>query len=222
MVPDGVKLALFDLDNTLIGGDSDYLWGEFLYENSHVDDATHREEHQRYYDEYKTGRLDINEFLQFQLRPLAENDPDTVHAWRDQYIKEKIEPIILEKAVALLEDHKQQGHQLLIITSTNRFITEPIAGLFGVEDLIASEVEFKDGQYTGKPLGVPSYAEGKVTRLESWLQVQDYKPDESWFYSDSHNDIPLLEYVTHPIAVDPDDILKIHAEAHEWPIISLR
>ncbi len=217
-----MKLALFDLDNTLIGGDSDYLWGEFLCENGHVDAATHREEHQHYYDEYKAGRLDINKFLQFQLRPLAKNDPDTVHAWREQYIKEKIEPIILEKAVALLEDHKQQGHQLLIITSTNRFITEPIAGLLGVNDLIATDVEIKDGQYTGNPLGVPSYAEGKITRLESWLQEQYSEPDESWFYSDSHNDIPLLEYVTHPVAVDPDDILKVHAETHEWPIISLR
>lgn len=217
-----MKLAIFDLDNTLIGGDSDYLWGEFLCEQGHIDAAYHKDEHQRYYDKYKAGKLDINEFLRFQLKPLAENDLDTLFAWRTQYIKEKIEPIILEKAIALLEDHKQQDHHLLIITATNRFITEPIAGLFGVEDLIASNAEIKDGQYTGKPLGVPSYAAGKVTRLKSWVQEQGNNLDKTWFYSDSHNDIPLLEYVTHPIAVDPDDILKVDAEKRGWPIISLR
>lgn len=217
-----MKLAIFDLDNTLIGGDSDFLWGEFLCEHGYVDAEIHRDEHQRYYDDYKAGTLDIFKFLEFQLRPLAENDLDTLRIWRDQYIQEKIQPILLDKAMTLLADHRQQEHELLIITATNNFLTEPIAGLFGISHLIASNAELKDGQFTGKPVGVPAYAEGKVTRLKSWLQEQGNTPEESWFYSDSHNDIPLLECVDHPIAVDPDDLLLAEVEKRGWPIISLR
>jgi len=217
-----VKLAIFDLDNTLLGGDSDLLWGEYLSEHGYIDKEHHQNEHQRYYDDYKAGKLDINEFLEFQLRPLAENDVDTLLKWRDEYLEEKIKPIILKKATALLVDHEQQGHQLLIITATNHFLTEPIADLLGVNNLIASNVEFIDGEYTGKPIGVPSYATGKVVRLNEWLHNQNKSLEESWFYSDSHNDIPLLKYVDHPIIVDPDDLLKQEAEKEGWPVISLR
>ena len=217
-----MKLAIFDLDNTLLCGDSDYLWGQFLCEHGYTDTKTHKDEHKRYYDDYKSGRLNINEFLEFQLRPLVGVDPDTLSARREQYLDEKIKPIILNKAVNLLDDHKQKGHVLLIITATNRFLTEPIAGLFGVDNLIASDIEIMDGFYTGKPLGIPSYADGKVTRLQSWLLKHQYIPDEYWFYSDSHNDLPLFNYVTHPIAVDPDNILREEAEKRGWPIISLR
>ena len=217
-----MKLAIFDLDNTLIGGDSDYLWGEFLCEHGYINVKNHRDEHKRYYEDYKNGVLDINRFLEFQLKPLADNDLATLHAWRDRYLDEKIKSIILDKAISLVDDHRQQDHQLLIITATNRFLTEPIAELFEIEHLIASDAEMKEGKYTGKPIGVPSYAEGKVTRLNAWLQEQGNTYDESWFYSDSHNDIPLLEHVTHPIVVDPDEILQVHAEKQAWPIISLR
>jgi len=217
-----VKLAIFDLDNTLLGGDSDLLWGEYLSEHGHIDKENHQNEHQRYYDDYKAGKLDINEFLEFQLRPLAENDVDTLLKWRNEYLEEKIKPIILEKATALLADHEQQDHQLLIITATNHFLTEPIADLMGVNNLIASNVEIIDGKYTGRSTGIPSYADGKVTRLKSWLEEQNFEACELWFYSDSHNDIPLLKYVDHPIIVDPDDLLKQEAEKEGWPIISLR
>jgi HAD superfamily hydrolase (TIGR01490 family) len=217
-----MKLAIFDLDNTLISGDSDYLWGEFLCEHDYIDVENHRQDHQRYYDDYKAGKLDIIEFLEFQLKPLAENDLETLCKWRNNYLEEKIKPVILDKAISLIDDHRQQGHELLIITATNRFLTEPIVSLFGIDELIASEAEMVDGGYTGKPIGVPSYAVGKVVRLNEWLHKQNKTLDESWFYSDSHNDIPLLKYVDHPITVDPDEILKEEAEKEGWSIISLR
>ena len=217
-----VKLAIFDLDNTLIGGDSDYLWGQFLAEQGHLDGNTRRRENQRYYDDYKAGKLDIHEFLEFQLQPLAGADPAILQARRTQYIEEKIRPILLDKSLKLIAHHRQQGHTLLVITATNRFITEPIAELLDVSNLIASEPEIKDGRYTGKSTGIPSYAEGKVTRLNAWLKENNLKPDETWFYSDSHNDLPLLKIVDHPVAVDPDDILREEAKKKGWPIISLR
>jgi len=217
-----MKLALFDLDNTLIDGDSDYLWGEFLCDNGIVNANVHRNEHRRFFDAYKAGTLDIHEFLAFQLGPLAGKDMDTLEEWRNRYLAEKIKPIILPKASDLLDEHRQQGHVLLIITATNRFLTEPISRYFGVEDLIACEPEMIDGSYTGLATGTPSYAEGKITRLHDWLGENRLQMEESWFYSDSHNDIPLLEEVTYPIAVDPDTVLQKEAEIRGWPIISLR
>lgn len=217
-----MKLAIFDLDNTLIGGDSDYLWGKFLCENGYVDAEIHKDEHQRFYDAYKAGTLDILEFLSFQLRPLAENDMNTLEEWRSRYLTEIIEPLILPKARALLDEHRQQGHVLLIITATNSFLTEPISSTFGVENLIASDPEIVNGRYTGQVSGTPSYAAGKVSRFHAWLDDNQIQADESWFYSDSHNDLPLLEEVTHPVAVDPDTVLQKEAETRGWPIISLR
>lgn len=217
-----MKLAIFDLDNTLIGGDSDYLWGQFLADQGLVDGQLRRQQNQCYYDDYKAGKLDIHDFLRFQLEPLANIDPSILFRRRARYIEEKIRPILLEKARKLVRDHQVQGHLLLIITATNRFITEPIAELYGVENLIASDAEIVDGRYTGKPSGIPSYAEGKVTRLKQWLEEHQYNPDEQWFYSDSHNDLPLLRTVNHPVAVDPDELLRTEAEKLGWPIISLR
>jgi HAD superfamily hydrolase (TIGR01490 family) len=217
-----MKLAIFDLDNTLICGDSDYLWGKFLCENGYVDAETHKDEHQRYYDAYKAGTLDIQKFLTFQLRPLAENDMDTLEEWRSRYLTEIIEPLILPKACNLLDKHRQQGHVLLVITATNSFLTEPISRAFGVENLIASDPEIVNGRYTGQVSGTPSYAAGKVSRFHAWLDDNQMQAEEIWFYSDSHNDIPLLEEVTHPIAVDPDTVLQKEAETRGWPIISLR
>ena len=216
------RLALFDLDNTLIGGDSDYLWGQFLGENNYVNAEAHQQENDRYYDDYLKGNLDINAFLEFQFRPLAENDIKTLLVWRVRFLDEKIRPVMLPKALKLIEDHRNMGHKLMIITATNSFITTPIAQLFSIDDLIAAEPETNNGDFTGKLSGTPSFAEGKVVRYEQWLQENDYQPRTVWFYSDSHNDISLLNKVSHPIAVDPDDVLKAEAEKRDWPVISLR
>ncbi len=215
-------IALFDLDNTLIGGDSDYLWGCFLAERGIVDGDFYEQENQRFYDQYKVGELDIHEFLRFQLKPLAEHDLDTLNQWREEYIEEKIRPILLSKAQALIESHKARGDTLVIITATNSFITGPIAGLYGVEHLLATEPEFIEGRYTGNVIDVPCFQHGKVEKLAGWLEENGENLDTSWFYSDSHNDLPLLSKVAYPIAVDPDDILRQHAADHGWPVMSLR
>jgi HAD superfamily hydrolase (TIGR01490 family) len=217
-----VSIALFDLDNTLIGGDSDYLWGCFLAEHGIVDGDFYERENRRFYDQYKAGELDIHEFLRFQLRPLAEHDMDTLNQWRGEYIEEKIKPILLPKAQVLVDSHKVRGDTLVIITATNSFITGPIAELYGVEHLLATEPEISDGRYTGSVTDVPCFQEGKVEKLADWLEKQGETLDISWFYSDSHNDLPLLSKVTHPIAVDPDEILRQHAVDHGWPVMSLR
>jgi HAD superfamily hydrolase (TIGR01490 family) len=217
-----VGIALFDLDNTLIAGDSDYLWGCFLVEQGIVDGATYERENRRFYDLYKLGELDIHEFLDFQLRPLAEHDMETLQNWRRQYIEEKITPILLPRAHALLDSHRQQDDTLVIITATNRFITGPIAALYGIDHLLATEPEIHNERYTGKITGVPCFQEGKVAWLQDWLEEHGETLENSWFYSDSHNDLPLLNRVARPVAVDPDEILRQHADAHAWPVISLR
>lgn len=217
-----MKLAIFDLDNTLIGGDSDVLWGEYLVKLGIYDAEDYGRAHRKFYQDYLEGCLDIQAFLRFQMRVLGQYAPDTLHAWRDEFVAEKIRPILLSRAQELVQSHRGQGHRLLIITATNRFITAPIARLFGIEELIATEPEMRDGRYTGLPTGVPSYAEGKVERFRAWLREQPQAPRESWFYSDSHNDIPLLRQVTHPVAVDPDPKLAAFAESQKWEAISLR
>ncbi len=214
-------LVIFDLDNTLIGGDSDYLWSEFLTEEGIVG-PQHQQENQRFYDEYVAGTLDINEFLAFQLAPLAAHDISTLKAWRERFLDEKIAPIMLAHAQKLIEKHTNSGQTLLIITATNSFVTAPIAARLGIKHLIATEPEMHNEQYTGKVAGTPSFREGKVERLNQWLNETDRNLNDSWFYSDSHNDLPLLEQVTHPVAVDPDEILTKYASKHDWPIISLR
>lgn len=217
-----MKLAIFDLDNTLLAGDSDCLWGEYLCEKGYQDPDVYIRQHEQYYEDYTAGMLNIQDFLEFQLKPLKDVDPEILNTRREEYLAQKIEPILLEGARELIKDHRRRGHELLIITATNRFLTQPIAEMLDVPDLIASEAEIKNDRYTGKPLGVPSYAEGKVTRLNEWLREHEKEPDETWFYSDSHNDLPLLRKVDHPVAVDPDDTLKEEAEKQGWPIISLR
>ena len=217
-----MALALFDLDNTLLDGDSDYLWGCFLAEHGIVDAEAYESENQRFYDQYLEGSLDIHEFLRFQLKPLATHKRARLEAWREQYLVEKIDPILLPRARALLEKHRAQGDQLLIITATNRFITELIAKRYGVEQLLATEPEIVAGEYTGAVSGTPCFQTGKVEQLHNWLEKENQTLDGSWFYSDSHNDLPLLEQVEHPVAVDPDDKLKSHARAMGWPITSLR
>lgn len=215
-------LAIFDLDNTLLAGDSDYLWGRFLVEQGVVDAGHYERENLRFYREYQAGRLDIHEFLRFQLRPLAELDPDILQQLRERFMEEKIRPIILPKGRALIEKHRAAGDVPLIITATNRFITGPIARELGVGELLATEPEKANGRYTGGVAGIPCFREGKVARLETWLEAHGLDLADSWFYSDSHNDIPLLSRVTHPVAVDPDETLARHAWKRGWPVISLR
>ncbi|MCW3480467.1 HAD-IB family hydrolase [Neisseriaceae bacterium JH1-16] len=221
-----MNLALFDLDHTLIAGDSDVEWPKFLMKRGLLDEAFYARRNDHFYEQYKAGTLDIYEFLDFQLEPLtrfSRSELDTLHA---AYMQEHILPIIPAKARALVAAHQAAGDTVMIITATNRFITGPIARELGVERLIAVELEeHADGRFTGKPAGVPSFKEGKITRLEQWLAEQgktlaDY--EKSFFYSDSRNDLPLLSLVSDPIAVDPDDTLRAHAESHGWPVISLR
>lgn len=217
-----MNLAIFDLDNTLLNGDSDYLWGRFLAAEGVVDGDFYERENQRFYDEYKAGTLNIFEFLRFSLQPLANNKLESMLALRQKFMASSIDPIILPKARKLLQKHRDQGHVLLIITATNTFVTQPIAATLGIDNLIATDPEFKDGRYTGEVSGTPSFRDGKVKRLNTWLEKNGYNLASSWFYSDSHNDLPLLEIVTHPIAVDADDTLLQHAAAKGWDSISLR
>ncbi len=217
-----MSLAIFDLDNTLISLDSDHAWGEFLLEQGAVDPVAYKEANDRFMADYEAGTLDMTEFLAVALQPLAENSPAQLAAWHQQFMASKIEPHILPRGEELIARHRASGDTLLIITATNRFITGPIADRLGVDDLIAVEPEQVDGRYTGRVSGVPSYREGKVTRLEQWLEGRDLSLHDAWFYSDSHNDLPLLELVDHPVAVDPDATLRQTAEQRGWRIISLR
>ncbi|MCB1737518.1 MAG: HAD family hydrolase [Gammaproteobacteria bacterium] len=217
-----MALAIFDLDNTLLDGDSDYLWGQFLVRKGIVDGPSYTAENQRFLEEYEAGQLDIREFLRFQLRPLAENDPDTLADWHAEYLQDDILPVILDAGRARIAEHVERGDTLMIITATNRFITGPIATELGIPHLLATEVEFKDGRYTGNSTGTPCFRDGKVERLEEWLAEHHANLEGSWFYSDSHNDLPLLKKVTHPVAVDPDATLRRHAEQQGWEILSFR
>ncbi|RLA23210.1 MAG: HAD-IB family hydrolase [Gammaproteobacteria bacterium] len=217
-----MSLAIFDLDNTLLADDSDYLWGEFLVDQGIVDASYYAQENERFYQEYKQGQLDIFEFLDFSLKPLADNSMHNLIVWRSQFIQEIVRPLLLSPAQELINKHKQRGNTLLVITATNRFVTEPIVNLYGIPHLIATTPEMIDNKYTGKVAGTPCFQEGKVVRLKQWLKETGHTLEDSWFYSDSHNDLPLLKLVDHPVAVNPDELLKQYAEQTNWPIISLR
>ncbi len=219
---DVVSLAIFDLDNTLLGGDSDAAWGEFVAQRGLVDSEWYARKNFEFYEHYKQGTLDIFEFLRFSLKVLADYPLEQLHAWRREFIEEKVRPMLLPKAAELLTQHREQGDILLIITATNRFITEPIAELLGVDHLLATDPELTEQGYTGKVSGIPCFQEGKVQRLEAWLQGQQMSLEGSWFYSDSHNDLPLLERVDHAVAVDPDEVLRREAQARGWQVMSLR
>jgi len=217
-----LALALFDLDNTLLAGDSDYLWGEYLVEQGVVDGQNYARENERFYREYLAGTLDIHAWLAFQLHPLAAHDPDFMRDLRQRFLEEKIQPIILPAGRDLIERHRACGDMPLIITATNSFITQPIAALLGVPYLLATEPEIVDGRYTGRVSGTPCFREGKVERLTAWLTEHRMDLNGSWFYSDSHNDLPLLQLVEHPVAVNPDDTLAHLAASRAWPILDLR
>ena len=216
-----MALALFDLDNTLLAGDSEHAWGEFLIEIGAVDEETFRAENDRLYEEYLAGTLDIYESIRFQLGPLMEHSPDTLRRWQVEFMDSRIAPMITPASVDLVERHRAAGDDLAIITASNSFVTRPIADRFGVRELLAVELERVDGRYTGQVLGTPTFREGKVLRLREWLEGNGRTLKDSHFYSDSHNDLPLLELVDYPVTVDPDPRLRAHAEASGWPILSL-
>ncbi len=218
-----MNLALFDLDNTLLSGDSDFEWGEFLIAQGVLDREVHEARNRAFYEQYKNGTLDIHEFLNFQLKPLSRHPRRELDAWHRQFMRERILPIIGQKARDLVAQHK--ADLCMVITATNSFVTAPIAHEFGIEYLIATEPAHINGDFTGQVAGIPSFREGKVTRLEAWLAARgqtlaSFK--RSWFYSDSLNDLALLSRVTDPVAVDPDATLRAHAEKQGWPVISLR
>ena len=220
-----MNLVLFDLDNTILAGDSDYNWSRFLIQEGYLDGATHAEKNEKFYADYKAGTLDIYAFVEFQFKPLARNPRTVLNQLLKKYVEEVIKPMITEKARALVKRHQEEGDLIIVITATNSFITKPIAELFGIENLIGTDPEEKEGECTGKVSGLPSFKEGKVTRLEAWLKSKNLSLasfEKSYFYSDSHNDLPLMQKVTHPIAVDSDDVLSEYAKTQGWPQISLR
>ena len=217
-----MKIAVFDLDHTLLAADSDYLWGQFLVEQGHVDREAYERENRRFYEEYQAGTLDILKFCSFSLKPLSQHSMETLQAWRRQFIREKIEPVVAAGAPALLERHRAEGATLLITSATNRFVTEPIAELLGVPYLIGTDPEIRDGRYTGQVSGLPNFQGGKVVRLREWLAAQPQAYTHMTAYSDSRNDIPLLEMADQAVAVDPDDVLRDEAVKRGWQVISLR
>jgi HAD superfamily hydrolase (TIGR01490 family) len=220
-----LNLALFDLDNTILAGDSDYNWSRFLIQEGYLDGAIHAEKNEKFYADYKAGTLDIYAFVEFQFKPLARNPRTVLNQLLKKYVEEVIKPMITEKARALVKRHQDEGDLIIVITATNSFITKPIAELFGIENLIGTDPEEKEGEFTGKVLGLPSFKEGKVTRLEAWLKNKKLSLasfEKSYFYSDSHNDLPLMQKVTHPVAVDSDDVLSEYAQSKGWLQISLR
>jgi HAD superfamily hydrolase (TIGR01490 family) len=220
-----MKLVLFDLDNTLLAGDSDFEWAQFLIQRGVLDRELYEARNQTFYAQYKAGTLDIHAFLDFQLKPLARHPRAQLDAWHADFMQQKIHPIMTPAAQQLVQRELQSADLLAIVTATNSFVTAPIARAFGIDHLIATEPEQIDGEYTGKVSGIPSFRDGKITRLHDWLNAQGKTlPDfsESWFYSDSLNDLPLLECVTNPVAVDPDDTLRAIAIERGWPVLSLR
>lgn len=217
-----MSLALFDLDNTLLAGDSDYLWGCFLVDKGLVKKQLYEEANERFYREYAEGKLDIHEFLNFALQPLASNDAELLKSLHQEFMEKHIKPIMTQRGKELIAKHNREGDHTVIITATNSFVTTPIAQAFGVNDLIATEPEIIDGRYTGKVAGTPCFQQGKIERLHAWLDGTNINFDNSWFYSDSHNDLPLLEEVAHPVAVDPDDQLRAIASERGWQIVSFR
>jgi len=217
-----VTLAIFDLDGTLLNGDSDYTWGQFLVEKGLVDTQVYKKANDKFFKQYQSGTLDIYEYLAFSLAPLTQFSNAELTALHQTFMQEKIQPMMQKKASELLKHHKDQGHFLLMITATNQFVTGPIGDALGMDHIIAPVPEIINGQYTGKVAGIPSFQEGKVTRLNDWLAETGHSMEGSYFYSDSRNDLPLLELVAHPIVVDGDEILTNIAQERGWQHISLR
>ena len=217
-----MNLALFDLDNTLLAGDSDFEWAQFLIEQGVLDREVYEAQNQAFYDQYKAGTLNILEFLNFQLKPLSRHPRTVLDQWHKNYMIKKILPMMRGSARTLVDKHKNDVR--VVVTATNSFVTAPIARLFGIEHLIATEPEQRSGEFTGGVSGLPCFREGKPKRLRAWLAARGEtlrSYEKSWFYSDSHNDLPLLELVSHPVVVDPDEKLRAHAAAAGWSVMSL-
>ena len=220
-----MNLALFDLDNTLLTSDSDFEWSQFLIEKKVLDRKEYESRNLEFYEQYKSGTLDINQFLDFQLQPLSLYPRTQLDDWHNEFMAKKIMSQIAPGAYKLINEHMLGGDLCIIITATNRFVTEPIARILGINNLIATEPDQEDGEFNGQVVGTPCFREGKITRLEDWMDEHNLtwlSFLESWFYSDSLNDIPLLKKVTNPVAVDPDSTLEKYAKENNWPIISLR
>jgi HAD superfamily hydrolase (TIGR01490 family) len=220
-----MNLAIFDLDNTLLDGDSDYNWGIYLVKKGYLDEEEYKVKNQKFFEEYQHGKLDIFAFAEFQFQFLKNNTRKFLNDVLSDYIDEIIKPMVLKKAVDLVSQHKEAGDSLLIITATNSFITKPIGELFGIENLIGTDPEEHLGEFTGKVKGTPSFKEGKVTRLFDWLDARDFKLtdfEKTFFYSDSHNDLALLEVVTNPVVVNGDKILLEKAQEKNWPTLNLK
>ena len=220
-----MNLALFDLDNTLLSGDSDFEWAQFLISKGVLDREVHEAKNQAFYDDYKAGTLDIHAFLKFQLAPLARHARPELDAWHREFMATRIRPIIEDSARRLVQQHRDAGDLCAIVTATNSFVTGPICREFGIPHLIATVPAQEEGHFTGAPRGMPAFKDGKIVRMNLWLEEMGLwwgAFERSTFYSDSHNDLPLLERVTHPVAVDPDDTLRAHASRNGWPILSLR
>ncbi|AUZ04435.1 MULTISPECIES: HAD family hydrolase [Vitreoscilla] len=218
-----MNLAIFDLDHTLIASDSDNEWPKYLMHKGIVDKAFVEKKNDYFYQQYLQGRLNVDEFLEFQLEPLTHYSMEQLAVMHEEFMCEFIRPTITEVARELVAKHQRAGDDLLLISATNEFIITPIANEFGITEVIGVTLEIGvDGRYTGNYIGVPSYQGGKIVRLEQWLQEKgktrsDY--DDIYFYSDSRNDLPLLQDVSRPVAVNPDDILLAHATEHGWEIV---
>ena len=220
-----MNLAIFDLDNTLLDGDSDYNWAQFLISKGLVDKKTHNASNKQFYDDYNDGKLDIYEFCEFQFKFFKDNPRDFTDKILKHYVTEIAEPMITRDARSLVEKHKQNGDKLLIITATNSYITKPIANLLGIKNHIGTDLEEINGEFTGKAKGIPSFREGKIERLNLWLNEKNLPFDDfekTFFYSDSQNDIPLLKIVSNPVATNPDEVLQKEAIKNKWPIITLK
>lgn len=216
-----MELALFDLDNTLLAGDSDYSWGRYLVDKGLVDGAEYEAQNRKFYEDYKAGELDIRAFARFSLGRLGQFDMAQLQAWRADFVTSVIQPIIAPGSMDLLNHHRSAGRELVIITATNSFITRPIADLLGVEHLLGTDGEVINGRFTGEIDGIPCFQGGKIEKLQAWLEGRP-APTETWFYSDSINDAPLLEWADHAFAVDPCPKLTALAQSNGWPTISLR
>jgi HAD superfamily hydrolase (TIGR01490 family) len=220
-----MNLALFDLDNTLLAGDSDFEWAQFLISKGVLDREVHEARNLEFYEQYKAGTLDIHAFLDFQLAPLSRHARRELDDWHREFLETRIQPMITAEARALVQRHLDDGDIAAIVTATNSFVTGPIAREFGIAHLVATVPAFEAGRFTGKPRGTPAFKDGKIERVEAWLESAGLwwgGFGRSWFYSDSHNDLPLLSKVTDPVAVDPDDTLRRHALSQGWPVITLR
>ncbi len=222
------RLALFDLDHTLLPFDSDYEWGQFLVRQGVVDGEQYAKSNEQFYADYKVGKLDIDAFLRFALKPLSENTREQLQQWHDAFMREIINGQLHPNALALVKKHQAVGDLCCVVTATNSFVTRPIVKAFGIDHLVATDPATENnqahGRFTGKVAGLPSFKEGKVTRVNAWLQEQGLSLDsleKSYFYSDSMNDLPLLEYVSNPVATNPDGRLRAEAEKRHWPILEL-